>query len=149
MVFAFLLVGVVSTALAGILVDRTVRRLSSDQVEERLRYEVTMTGQMMASALFAPLAPDDTSLRGPVTDLARAVKTQLSVLTPEGVVAADSDRAVDAAPVLEGWRRKSLRRASRARAAPFAAQATLLGCGSPNPWSAKGKFSVSPERRCP
>jgi len=103
LVFAFLLVGVVSTALAGILVDRTVRRLSSDQVEERLRYEVTMTGQMMASALFAPLAPDDTSLRGPVTDLARAVKTQLSVLTPEGVVAADSDRAVDAAPVLEGW----------------------------------------------
>lgn len=101
LVLAFLLVGVVSTALAGILVDRTVRRLAFDQIEERLKYEVTMTGQMTASALFAPLAPEDTSLRGPITDLAAAVKTQLSVLTPEGIVVADSERPADAAPSMQ------------------------------------------------
>jgi len=99
LVLAFLLVGVVSAALAGVLVDRTVRRLAFEQVEERLRYEVTMTGQMMASALFAPLAADDASLRAPVSDLSKAVKTQLSVLTPEGVVVADSELGNDAAPL--------------------------------------------------
>ena len=101
LVAAFLVVGVVSTVLAGALVDRTVRRLSFDQVEERLRYEVTMTGQMMASALFAPLASDDASLRGPVSELAKAVKTQLSVLTPEGVIVADSQLAADVTPAPE------------------------------------------------
>jgi two-component system chemotaxis sensor kinase CheA len=84
-------VGIGSVVASGLLIDRTVRAAAFEQVQERLAYEVTMTGQMMASALFAPLAPDDTSLDAPVGDLAKAVSTHLSVLTPEGIVVADSE----------------------------------------------------------
>jgi hypothetical protein len=92
LIFAFLAVSVVSVGFTGVLVDITVRRLSLEQVEDRLRYEVTMTGQMTASALFGPLSPDDASLQGPLTDLSRAVETQLSVLSPDGVVVANSEQ---------------------------------------------------------
>ncbi len=95
------MVGVVSVAVTGLLIDRTVRKMVFEQVAERLRYEVTMTGQMAASALFAPLAADDTSLQGPITELSNAVHTQLGVLTPDGVVAADSERAVNGKPSLD------------------------------------------------
>ncbi|MFM2418592.1 MAG: hypothetical protein RL385_3315, partial [Pseudomonadota bacterium] len=88
---AFMAVGIGSVVASGLLIDRTVRAAAFEQVQERLAYEVTMTGQMMASALFAPLAPDDTSLDAPVGDLAKAVSTHLSVLTPEGIVVADSE----------------------------------------------------------
>ncbi len=100
---AFLFVGLISVAGAGWLVDRTVRREAYDQVAERLQYEVTMTGQMTASALFAPLGHDDTSLSDPIHDLADAVHTQLSVLTPDGFCVADSatPRGATAAPTSE------------------------------------------------
>jgi two-component system chemotaxis sensor kinase CheA len=88
---AFMAVGIGSVVASGLLIDRTVRASAFEQVQERLAYEVTMTGQMMASALFAPLGPDDTRLDAPVGDLAKAVSTHLSVLTPEGVVVADSE----------------------------------------------------------
>ena len=88
---AFLLVVGVSLAAAGTLIDHVVNRTAFDQVEERLRYEVTMTSQMVASALFAPLELGDNSLQGPVSELSKAVRTHLSVLTPAGSVAADSE----------------------------------------------------------
>jgi signal transduction histidine kinase len=95
---AFMMVAVVSAGGAGVLIDRTVRHAASDQVAERLRYEVTMTGQIMASALFAPLSAGDKSLCEPVRDLAAAVHTHLSLLTPEGVVAADSEAGPEGSP---------------------------------------------------
>ncbi len=91
LVLAFLTVGFVSVAGAGALVDRTVRTEAAAKVEERLRYEVTMAGQMTASALFAPLDHGDTSLQGPIRELAAAVQTHLSVLTPDGFDVADSE----------------------------------------------------------
>jgi two-component system, chemotaxis family, sensor kinase CheA len=89
---SYLLVALLSLGIAGLLVSRTVRDAGFAQVEERLSYEVTMTGQMMASALFAPLAPGDSSLQAPITELSNAVNTHLSLLTGEGVVVADSEQ---------------------------------------------------------
>ena len=99
---AFVTVGLVSACGAGALVDRTVRAEAAAKVEERLRYEVTMTGQMMASALFVPLDHGDTSLQGPVRDLAAAVQTHLSILTFDGFDVADSEAAPGAPPSSEG-----------------------------------------------
>jgi two-component system chemotaxis sensor kinase CheA len=89
----FLLVlGLGDLVTAG-LVDRNVAASAHAQVEERLRYEVIMLGQMTANALFGPIDPSDTSLAGVVSQLADAVHTNLSVLAVDGTVVADSDAA--------------------------------------------------------
>jgi len=93
---SFLLVVLFSLSSAGYLVARSVREAGFAQVEERLSYEVTMTGQMLASALFAPLAPGDATLQAPIKDLSDAVHTHLSLLTPDGVVVADSEGGTSA-----------------------------------------------------
>jgi two-component system, chemotaxis family, sensor kinase CheA len=92
---AFIGLAVLAVGVCGALVDRVVKQQGRARTEERLRYEVTMTGQMTASSLFAPLAPGDTSLQAPITELAASVQTHLSLLTPEGHLAADSERAGD------------------------------------------------------
>lgn len=86
----FLTVAFVGVAIAGILVDRNVQRSSLAQVQWRLDGETTMLGQMTASALFGELDANDTSLDESVRALGEAVQTQLSVLTPQGIVIADS-----------------------------------------------------------
>jgi len=85
-----LVVAVLGLGSAGILVDRNVERAAFDQTADRLQYEVTMTGQMTASAMFAPLSRDDTSLQGPIKELGDAVHTHLSLVAPDGSVVADS-----------------------------------------------------------
>jgi signal transduction histidine kinase/HAMP domain-containing protein len=85
-----LTVAVVGVAIAGVLVDRSVRQNSFLEVQGRLDSEATMLGQMTASALFGELDPSDSSLNDSVRALGDAVHTQLSVLTPKGVVVADS-----------------------------------------------------------
>ncbi|MFM2418505.1 MAG: hypothetical protein RL385_3228, partial [Pseudomonadota bacterium] len=42
---AFMAVGIGSVVASGLLIDRTVRAAAFEQVQERLAYEVTMTGQ--------------------------------------------------------------------------------------------------------
>ena len=85
---AFLAVAFVGVAIAGCLVDRNVRQNSFEQVRQRLDGETLMLGQMTASALFGELDPGDTSLDESVRALAGAVHTDLSVLTPRGLVVA-------------------------------------------------------------
>jgi two-component system chemotaxis sensor kinase CheA len=91
----FLTVAFTGLAIAGALVDHSVQQDSLAQVRGRLDSEATMLGQMTASALFGEIDPSDTSLNESVRALADAVHAHLSVLTPGGVVVADS-RAVDA-----------------------------------------------------
>jgi len=86
----FLTVAFVGLAIAAVLVDRSVEQNSLAQVRGRIDSEATMLGQMTASSLFGALDPSDTSLDESVRALATAVNAQLSVLTPDGVVVADS-----------------------------------------------------------
>jgi HAMP domain-containing protein/HPt (histidine-containing phosphotransfer) domain-containing protein len=86
----FLLVALVGLGSAGVLVDSNVKRVAYDRTADRLRSEVTMTGQMMASAMFAPLTRDDRSLEGPIRELGAAVDAHLSLVAPDGAVVADS-----------------------------------------------------------
>ena len=93
---SFVTVALVGLGSAGYLVDRNVERAAYAQSAALLRTEVVMTGQMTASALFAPLARGDASLQGPVRELGAAVHTQLSLVAPDGALAADSEvEAVD------------------------------------------------------
>ena len=86
----FFLVAVVAAGTTGLLIDRSVERAALEHAYERLHSEATMAGQMTASALFAPLARGDTTLAGPVHDLAVATHTHLSLVAPEGAIVADS-----------------------------------------------------------
>jgi two-component system chemotaxis sensor kinase CheA len=95
-------VAFVGVAIAGILVDRNVQQSSLLQVQGRLDSETTMLGQMTASALFGELDANDTSLDESVRALGDAVHTQLSVLTPKGLVVAESDGAPDDAAASQG-----------------------------------------------
>ncbi|HEY2404851.1 MAG TPA: HAMP domain-containing protein [Polyangiaceae bacterium] len=88
---AFLLVAFAGVAVAAFLVDRNVRKTMLTEVEDRLSYQSTMLGQMTANALFGPLDASDASLNGAVHKLGAAVHTQLSLIAPDGRVAADSD----------------------------------------------------------
>lgn len=87
---AFFVVATAGLTVASFLVARSVERALLEEMTDRLRYEVTMTGQMTASALFAPLERDDVSLVGPIHDLGEAVHTHLSIVSPDGTVVADS-----------------------------------------------------------
>lgn len=87
----FFTVSLVGLGTASYLLDRNVERVAYEQTNDRLRYEVTMTGQITASALFTPLARGDASLQGPVRDLGAAVQTHLSLVAPDGALAADSE----------------------------------------------------------
>jgi two-component system chemotaxis sensor kinase CheA len=87
----FLLVGAAGVGVSGWLVDRNVERTAYEQTSDRLRYEVTMAGQMTASALFAPVAKGDQTLQAPIRDLAHAVDTHLSLVAPDGWLVADSE----------------------------------------------------------
>lgn len=86
----FFVVATIGLGVAAFLVGRSVERALVLEMTERLRYEVTMTGQMSASALFAPLEHDDASLVDPIHELANAVHTHLSIIAPDGTVVADS-----------------------------------------------------------
>jgi two-component system, chemotaxis family, sensor kinase CheA len=87
----FLLVAFAGVALAALLVDRSVKSTTLTEVEERLSYETMMLGQMTASALFGPLDASDASLGNDVHKLGEAVHTQLSLITLDGRVVADSE----------------------------------------------------------
>jgi two-component system chemotaxis sensor kinase CheA len=113
----FLVVLLLGLGSAGYLVDRTVERAAFDQTADRLHYEVIMTGQMTASALFAPLAGGDASLEGPIHDLADAVHTHLSLIAPSGAVVADSETEIGQTPVQDD-------------SAPEVAQAIAAGRGT-------------------
>ena len=112
----FLVVALVGLGSAGVLVDRNVKRVAFERTADRLRSEVTMTGQMMASAMFAPLTRDDTSLEGPIRELGEAVDARLSLVAPDGAVVADS--AIEAGRALV-----------QDSAAPEVAQAIASGRG--------------------
>jgi two-component system, chemotaxis family, sensor kinase CheA len=108
--------------IAGVLVDRNVEQNSFAGIRGSLESQATMLAQMTASALFGELDPSDTSLSESVRALGNAVQTRLSVLTPRGVVVADSgvsvpgDRAPEAdAPELVAARADGLGMAIRGR----------------------------------
>lgn len=90
---AFLFVAFCGVAVAGILVDRNVKRASFAAAQERLDSEATMLGQMTASALFGDLDPSDNSLEEGVRALGAAVHVHLSLLSPKGELVADSEDA--------------------------------------------------------
>ena len=87
----FLVVAVIGVGAAAIPVDRNVERVAFERTADRLTTVVTMTGQMTASAMFAPLTRGDTSLEGPIHELGEAVHTHLSLLASDGSVVADSE----------------------------------------------------------
>jgi nitrogen fixation/metabolism regulation signal transduction histidine kinase len=89
----FLAVALTGLVFAEVLVDRRVQTMERTQVEERLSYIATMLGQMSAEALFGPVDASDASLSGDISDVARAVHTQLFLLTAAGRVVIDSDDA--------------------------------------------------------
>jgi HAMP domain-containing protein/HPt (histidine-containing phosphotransfer) domain-containing protein len=89
----FLAVALTGLVFAEVLVDRRVQTMERTQVEERLSYIATMLGQMSAEALFGPVDASDASLSGDISDVARAVHTELFLLTSAGRVVIDSDDA--------------------------------------------------------
>jgi two-component system chemotaxis sensor kinase CheA len=88
---SMLLVAVGTVVGLGVVVDRNVRSNAHSQFEDRLSYESTMLGQMMATALFGPLDETDLSLQNDITALGTAVHTRLSLVTVDGKVVADSE----------------------------------------------------------
>ena len=88
---SLLLVALGTVAVLGVVVDRNVRANARTQFEDRLSYESTMLGQMMATALFGPLDETDRSLQNDITALGTAVHTRLSLVTVDGKVVADSE----------------------------------------------------------
>jgi two-component system chemotaxis sensor kinase CheA len=110
---SFAVVALVGVATIGFLVDRNVRRTALEQTASRLSYAVTMTAQLTASGVLAPIARGDTRLREPLRELGAAAKTHLSLVAPDGSVVADSERvasdteasAADAPEVVTAIRR--------------------------------------------
>jgi signal transduction histidine kinase/HPt (histidine-containing phosphotransfer) domain-containing protein/ActR/RegA family two-component response regulator len=87
---AFVAVALSCAVTAGVFVDRNVRQTSTASFEAQLAAETTMLGQMTAAALFGEISPTDMSLDEPVRALGNAVHTELSIITRDGTVVADS-----------------------------------------------------------
>jgi two-component system chemotaxis sensor kinase CheA len=92
---AFVLIAI---ATLGVAVDRNVQASARREAEDRLSYESTMLGQMMANALFGPLDDSDAQLQNDVHALGDSVKTRLALVTAEGKTIADSQREASPAP---------------------------------------------------
>jgi two-component system chemotaxis sensor kinase CheA len=88
---SLLLLALGTVAVLGVFIDRNVRANARTQFEDRLSYESTMLGQMMATALFGPLDDTDRTLQNDITALGSAVHTRLSLVTVDGKVVADSE----------------------------------------------------------
>jgi HAMP domain-containing protein/HPt (histidine-containing phosphotransfer) domain-containing protein len=96
----FVAVTLVGGGMSNVLIDRGVESATRAAFEDRLSYEATMLGQMTASALFGEVDPHDESLKVPVRLLGESVHTQLSILSKEGALVADSlDGPTGRAPI--------------------------------------------------